>query len=178
MPASSDLPRRAFLSWFAVHFLLLIFVSSRETFLLVSQGATILPPKAEPCAQYAESITAAALALHLTESNPVRQAVATYLGLAGIDAGYGYFAPNVPNSYRLVFELHYPNGRTETHTSATRNGAVDLRLASLLDQIGRTPSDEFREVHDQEVGCGPLARASERGEDASVVKPGNPGKSA
>ncbi len=145
MPASSDLRKSALLSWFVLHFVLLIAISCRETLLLVSHGATVLSPKTREFARQAESVTAAALALHLAESNPAREIVATYLGLAGIDAGYGYFAPNVPNSYRLVFELHYPDGHSEIQMTTAKNGATDLRLASLLDQIGRTPSDEFRE---------------------------------
>ncbi len=113
--------------------------------MLVSQGVTILPPGARTFSRKAESISAVPLALHLTESNPVRQTAATYLSFAGIDAGYGYFAPNVPNSYKLVFELHYRDGHTETRTPTENSGALDLRLVSLLDEIGRTQSDAFRE---------------------------------
>jgi len=28
--------------------------------------------------------------------------------MAGIEVGYGFFAPNVPNNYKVVFELQYP----------------------------------------------------------------------
>jgi hypothetical protein len=81
----------------------------------------------------------------LAASSPLRQTLATYLGLAGIDAGYGYFAPNVPNSYRLVFELRYPDGHTEHRLPRVNRPAAGLRLASLLDQIGRTQSNALRE---------------------------------
>jgi hypothetical protein len=81
----------------------------------------------------------------LAGSNPIRQALVTYLHVAGIEAGYGYFAPNVPGSYALVFELHYPDGRVEYELPSVRSGAAGLRVAGLLDNIGRTPSDALRE---------------------------------
>jgi hypothetical protein len=93
----------------------------------------------------AERITAMILGQDLPSSNPLRRTLATYLGLAGIDAGYGYFAPNLPDSYQLVFELHYPNGHTEYRLPRVKSGAADLRLATLLEQIGRTGSNALRE---------------------------------
>lgn len=137
--------KNALLTWLIVHFLLLIAVSFRETLLLVSQGVTVLPSGVRSYSAKAESVAAALLSLHFTESNPLRQTVATYLSFAGIDAGYGYFAPNVPNSYKLVFELHYRDGHVETRTPTEHGGAIGLRLVSLLDEIGRTQSGAFRE---------------------------------
>jgi hypothetical protein len=81
----------------------------------------------------------------LAASNAIRQALVTYLHLAGIETGYGYFAPNVPGSYKLVFELHYPDGRVEYELPSVSSAAAGLRLASLLDKIGRTPYDALRE---------------------------------
>ena len=59
-------------------------------------------------------------------SNPVRQALATYLHIAGIETGYGYFAPNVPGSYKLVFELHYPDGRVEYELPSVSSAAAGV----------------------------------------------------
>ena len=70
----------------------------------------------------------------------------TYLHVAGIDASYGYFAPNVPGSYKLVFELHYPDGRVEYQLPPVSSAAAGLRVAGLLDKIGRTPYDSLREL--------------------------------
>ena len=88
----------------------------------------------------------AALGQRLAASNPVRQAIATYLHIAGIESGYGYFAPNVPGSYKLVFELHYPDGRVEYELPTVGSAAAGLRVAGLLDQIGRTKYDALREI--------------------------------
>lgn len=87
----------------------------------------------------------AALAQNLSVSNPLRRAVLTYLHIAGIERGYGYFAPNVPVNYKLVFELHYPDDRVEYDVPLANTAAADLRIASLLDEIGRTHHDALRE---------------------------------
>jgi hypothetical protein len=131
--------------WFGLHFLLIISFSCRETLRLVAQGPTIFPVSFRSFSQRVERITDAALSQHLAGSNPIRQALVTYLHVAGIEAGYGYFAPNVPGSYALVFELHYPDGRVEYELPSVRSGAAGLRVAGLLDNIGRTPSDALRE---------------------------------
>jgi hypothetical protein len=112
---------------------------------LIAQGSTILPPSFKSFLGEAGRIANAALGQHLAASNPVRQALATYLHIAGIEAGYGYFAPNVPGSYKLVFELRYPNGRVESELPRVSSAAAGLRIAGLLDNIGRTHYDALRE---------------------------------
>ncbi len=82
----------------------------------------------------------------LSSSNPIRQATTTYLHLAGIETGYGYFAPNIPGGYKLVFELHYPDGHVEAEVPRVNSSAGELRLASLLDQIGRTDYEPLRRL--------------------------------
>jgi hypothetical protein len=132
-------------AWFALHFLLIFSFSCRETLLLVAQGPTIFPASFKSFSKKAETAVSVALGQHLAASNAIRQALVTYLHLAGIETGYGYFAPNVPGSYRLVFELHYPDGRVEYELPLVSGAAAGLRLASLLDKIGRTPYDALRE---------------------------------
>ena len=112
---------------------------------LVAHKLTILPAPFRAAAEKAEPIAAGALGDKLSASSPFRRALLTYLHLAGIDRGYGYFAPNVPAGYRLVFELNYPDGRVEYELPGVNSAAAGLRLASLLDEIGRTRSDPLRE---------------------------------
>ena len=134
-----------YLSWLALHFLLIFSFSCRETLRLVAQGPTIFPPSFRSFSRRAERVADAALGQHLAGSNPIRQALATYLHVAGIEAGYGYFAPNVPGSCKLVFELHYPDGRLEYELPSVRSAAAGLRVAGLLDKIGNTRYDALRE---------------------------------
>jgi hypothetical protein len=134
-----------YVAWFSLHFLLIIAFSCRDTLGLVAQGSTIFPPSFKTFSQKAEAAVSAALGQRLAASNPVRQAIATYLHIAGIETGYGYFAPNVPGSYKLVLELHYPDGRMEYELPRVGGAAAGLRVAGLLDTIGRTSYDALRE---------------------------------
>jgi hypothetical protein len=134
------------LAWFSLHFLLIVSFSCRETLRLVAQGPTIFPASFKSFFREAETAVSTALGQHLAASNPIRQAIVTYLHLAGIEAGYGYFAPNVPGSYKLVFELHYPDGRVEYELPSVSSAAAGLRIAGLLDSIGRTRYDTLREI--------------------------------
>ena len=133
-------------AWFILHFLLIVSFSFRDTLRLVTQGPTILPSSSKTFSQKADGILSAALGQRLAPSNPVRQALTTYLHLTGIETGYGYFAPNVPGTYKVVFELHYPDGRVEYELPEVSSVAAGLRLVSLLDQIGRTKHDALREI--------------------------------
>jgi len=132
-------------AWFALHFLLIVSFSCRNTLQLVVHGPTILPSSLKSFSRRAVSVADATLGQHLAASNPIRQTLATYLHIAGIEAGYGYFAPNVPGSYKLVFELHYPDGRVEYELPSVSSAAAGLRIAGLLDKIGRTQYDVLRE---------------------------------
>jgi hypothetical protein len=135
----------AYASWLTLHFLLIASVSCRDTLQMVVQGPTILPFSFKNPLKKAEKIVSIALAPDLAASNPIRQALATYLHISGIEAGYGYFAPNVPGSYKLVFELHYRDGRVEYELPSVSSAAAAFRIAGLLDNIGRTRSDPLRE---------------------------------
>jgi hypothetical protein len=132
-------------AWCVLHFLLIVSFSCRDTLQSVADGPTILPSWVKHFSQNTDGIISIAFGRELPPSNPVREAFATYVHAAGIEAGYGYFAPNVPGSYKLVFELHYPDGRVEYELPSVSSAAAGLRLASLLDKIGRTPYDALRE---------------------------------
>ena len=112
---------------------------------MVGHGPTIFPSEFRSYSQEAEGIVSALLCQRLAVLNPVRQVLATYLHIAGIETGYSYFAPNVPGSYKLVFELHYPDGRIEYELPRVNSTAAGLRVAGLLDKIGRTPYAALRE---------------------------------
>jgi len=128
-----------------LHLGIIVIISSRETFWLVAQGLTIVPSSVKEYSGMGEAVASVALAQTLPSSSPVRRTLLTYLHIAGIERGYGYFAPNVPVSYTVVFELRYSDGRVEYEIPAGETHAADLRLATLLDEIGRTRVDALRE---------------------------------
>jgi len=112
----------------------------------MAEGPTVLPVLFKNFSQKAETALSTRIGQKLPASNPVREALNTYVQLAGIEIGYGYFAPNVPGGYRLVFELHYPDGGVEYELPSVSSAAAGLRIAGLLDSIGRTPYDALREI--------------------------------
>ena len=138
--------RRVYLAGLALQLFLIITVSSRDTFWLLSKSRTIFPESSKNVWQGAEQIASTALGQRLPRSNPVRQILTGYLNLSGIEVGYGFFAPNVANSYKLVFELRFPDGRVEYELPRVSNAASVLRVAGLLDTIGRTRSEAFRQT--------------------------------
>ena len=134
-----------YLACLLVHFLLIITVSSRETVWLIRQGLTIFPSSFKGHRPAGGTDVASVPRQNLATSNLLRRALATYLDIAGIERGYGYFAPNVPAGYKLIFELHYPDGRVAYRLPRVHSAAAGLRLAGLLDEIGRTRYDPLRE---------------------------------
>jgi hypothetical protein len=132
--------------WLALHLLLIISFSCRDTLRVVAEGPTILPASLENFSDKAQAVISIALGQKLRPSNPVRELLSTYVNVAGIETGYGYFAPNVPGGYKLVFELHYPDGRVEYELPSVSSAAAGLRIAGLLDNIGRTRYDALREI--------------------------------
>ncbi len=74
----------------------------------------------------------------------MRQVILAYLNTTGIEAGYSYFAPNVPSNYKIVFELQYPDGHSEFELPQVSGRATGLRLATLLDVIAETEYEPLR----------------------------------
>jgi hypothetical protein len=138
--------RAVYLSCLLLHFVLVLAVSCRDTFSILSQGGNLTPASFSRFWHNAEVTAAAAAGEKLRISNPVRQALAAYMHSAGIEAGYAFFAPNVPNSYKLVFEIHYPEGRIEYALPEIHGTATGFRLVSLFDNIGRTNYAPLREL--------------------------------
>src|SRR5437764_3641920 len=133
-------------AWFGIHFFLLTAVCLVGIFSLIAEGSTILPSACEKSAREAELVASWPLAKEAEASNPIRQGVSTYLHAAGIQAGYSFFAPNVPSQHRLTFELFYDDGRVEYESPRMRSKAAALRLESLLDRLPEERYDSVREA--------------------------------
>lgn len=133
-------------AWFGIHFFLLSAVCLAGIFWLISQRSTILP---SPCDEYARKAEVAAswcLGKEASPSNPVRRGIATYLHGAGIQAGYTFFAPDVPIHHRLNLELFHDDGTVEYEAPHVRSKAAALRLDSLLDRLAEQRYDPVREA--------------------------------
>jgi len=132
--------------WFLVHFSLVAAVCLAGMFSLVAEGTTMLPSALEKYARKAELIAAFILGKEAAGSNPVRQGIATYLHAAGIQAGYSFFAPNIPGYHKLTLELYYADGRVEYESPRVSGKAAGLRLDSLLDRLADNRYEPLREV--------------------------------
>jgi hypothetical protein len=135
-----------YVAWFGIHFFLIAAVCFAGLFSLVAEHATILPPALDPYARKAELVAAWLLGKHATAPRPVRQSIATYLHVAGIQSGYTFFAPNIPGYHKLIFELHYEDGRVGYESPHFKGKAAALRLDSLLARLGDDRYEPLREV--------------------------------
>jgi hypothetical protein len=138
--------RRIHTTWFAIHFFLITAVCLAGVFWLIAQGSTILPSAWNECARKAELVASWCLGKEAAASNPIRRGIATYLHVAGIQAGYTFFAPNVPSHHRLTLELFYDDGRVEYESPHVNSEAAALRLDSLLDKLPEERYEPVREV--------------------------------
>ena len=128
------------------HLFLIVTVCLRDTFSVFASTPTILPAAAAKFWEGGEQTAAALLGERLDHSNWVRNGITVYLQSAGIEAGYGFFAPNVPPNYKLVFELHYPDGRIDYEIPTVNSAATGLRFAGLLDQLAEVSYAPLRET--------------------------------
>ncbi len=138
--------KRICVAWFGVHFFLITAVCFAGLFSLIAEGATILPSALSPYARRAELVAAWLLGKRAAAPSLVRRGIATYLHAAGIQAGYTFFAPNIPGSHKLTFELWYEDGRVEYESPHVRGKAAALRLDSLLDRLAESRYEPLREV--------------------------------
>ena len=139
-------PKRIYAACFGIHFLLITAVCLAGLFSLIAESATVLPAALEPYARKAEVAAAWLLGKKAAASSPVRRCIATYLHAAGIQAGYTFFAPNVPGYHRLTLELFYNDGRVEHESPHLRSKTTGLRLESLLDRLAEQRYEPIREV--------------------------------
>ena len=113
---------------------------------MVADGQTSLPDWAMQSAKRIESAVAEGYAQHAQGLALLDQASVTYQHSTGIDAGYGFFAPAVPNAAKLVFEIIYEDGSAEYELPIVNNGATGLRLSTFLFQLTHTQYDALREL--------------------------------
>lgn len=138
------MPRRWAALWLVVHLGLILLVASRDTFDIFSRSETLFPQRWSAGFRSLADLSFRAVGGNLGSPNPLRNFVRLYLHAAGIDAGYGFFAPNIPSNYKIVFELHYPDGRVDYDIPSVASRASGLRLTGLLDFLAETDSEEVR----------------------------------
>jgi hypothetical protein len=138
--------KRIYATWFIVHFFVITAVCFAGIFSLIAEGSTILPSGLDKYAHNVELVAAWFLGKQAAAYSPVRRGIATYLHAAGIQAGYSFFAPNIPGYHKLTLEVYYADGRVEYESPHVSGKAAALRLASLLDRLADKRYEPIREV--------------------------------
>lgn len=117
------------------HLFLACAASLQDISASLAAGGSVLPAWCEDGLNRLQSIAGAGLGKGFADSNPCRQALATYADGTGIEAGYSYFAPSVSASSKLEFALHYPDGRVEHDVPPVGAAAAGYRISTLLDHL-------------------------------------------
>ena len=118
-----------------LHFFLVVTLSLQDSSVTLANAPSLLPEWVRPSLGRMETMTSAALGKYLDASNPLPQALAAYADVTGIEAGYSYFAPNVPGNSKIAFELHYADGRVGYDLPVVGGAAAGYRVATLLDRL-------------------------------------------
>ncbi len=136
--------RRVYFAGAALHFALIGLVCLHGIFQLVCENRTLVPAFFANCSETLDCLPSVILGDDLSAKNPYRQVVSTYLSAAGVEVGYGYFAPNIPATHALLMECHYSDGRVDLRDPATSDKAAALRLTTLIEHVGRTDYEPLR----------------------------------
>jgi hypothetical protein len=136
--------QRFYLAYALIHFALIGAVCVHETLWLLKEGVVVVAATPQSVWKKLDRIPAWVTGDESGSRNPWQKAIASYTNAAGIEAGYGYFAPNIPPTYALVFECSYPDGRIDYQTPELQGEAAQLRVTTLIEQIGRTDYDRWR----------------------------------
>lgn len=126
------------LAFFTIQFLCIVLVCFNDLCTIFSTSATFFPASVDPFWDRAAELSLAPLGQNLPSTSLIRQTASAYLNLTGIESGYSYFAPNIPDNYKIVFELHYPDGRTEIELPKVNSQSAGLRFSTLLDKMTET----------------------------------------
>ena len=127
-----------------LHLFLVVVISLQDVSSTLIVGH--YPPWFERALARTEAIASSIRGQGLSESNPLRQSLGTYANCSGIEVGYSYFAPIIPGNCKLVFELHYPDGRVEYDLPVVGGSAAGYRVSALLDYLQVIQDPPLREA--------------------------------
>jgi hypothetical protein len=70
----------------------------------------------------------------------------SYLHLAGAQAAYDFYAPDVPDCYRLKFDIHYADGSVDHQMLRAQSKAGALRIATFSANVAMDDYLPLRKV--------------------------------
>lgn len=157
--------RQFWVAGLAVHFLAIVTVSSWDIVNLVADGQTILPRTLVTAASRMTQAMKSISPRRLSRTNLLRETVLAYCHSAGIESPYTFFAPNVPDSLKVIFEIQFPDKRVSYELPRVQSETEGLRLSALVDQAA-AKSGLWREVVLQMLA----AAAADNNPDATRIR--------
>ena len=145
--------RQFWVAGLTAHFLAIAAVSCWDIVNLVADRRTILPQVVVRGASRIAQMMKSSSPRQLPRSNLLRQTVVGYCHAAGIDSPYTFFAPNVPQSLKVVFEIQFPDKQVSYELPRVQSDTEGLRLSALIDQAAAQPG-LWREVVLQMLAAG------------------------
>jgi hypothetical protein len=133
-----------YLVGFVLHFGLIAIICLRSTLWLLGNTSTIFPESIKSTWQRAAAISDIP-SDSFSGWPAVRRAVVAYTRCSGIEGGYAFFAPNIPDACKLVFELRYPDGTVEYDLPRASNAGGGLGVSALLNNIATIQYEPLRE---------------------------------
>src|SRR4051794_3979008 len=103
--------RQLWAAGLGAHFFAIVAISAWDIANLVADRRTFLPQPIVPVASTVTRALKSGSPRRLRSTNPVRQTLIGYCHAAGIESPYSFFAPNVPKSLRVIFEIYSPDKR-------------------------------------------------------------------
>ena len=133
----------AAVAWLVLHATIIVLVATRQCAWVIRRG-TALPPMVDRVFEAAER-SLDRFVPEIAQDSKLQQVLIAYRHGAGIDTGYGFFAPRVPDLCKVVYQVEYPDGHMEEHLPGATGGAAVLRLTTIMDAIGHISSPAVRE---------------------------------
>ncbi|MFL6537130.1 MAG: hypothetical protein ACJ8JD_03000, partial [Chthoniobacterales bacterium] len=148
------LGRRVSVILAALHLAFIVAVASRSATRALLNGETYIPAACTRAIDVGESLAGGVLATNASPRSWRRAPLDLYLNATGIDAGYGFFAPNVSENGKLMCQLRFADGATKIVPPIVGNASSGLRLMDLLDRTLQVTDLRLREYIVRKMAVG------------------------
>ena len=134
------------MAWGCLHLGLICLASARSTLGALGHGKTFFSEPFAAGLREADYLLGLGLGKGASFDNVARQGLDCYLQSAGIETGYGFFAPNVADNTKLVFQLYLGDGSSKVVLPEVNSAAAGLRLINLLDRLIQLNEPRLRQL--------------------------------
>lgn len=122
-----------------LHLALIGGVSCSDIVEIIGTNRTVLPGTLAQRVHKLSNRISGGWSGQLVPSNFFGQTLTSYCHITGIDAPYSFFAPEVAEAVKVVFEIHFPDQQISYQLLSLRSRSEALRLDVLIDQAAAKP---------------------------------------